>query len=132
MLVMAGTLKRANPDTNEDAVLIRAMRDANVPKFLKDDLPLFAAIVQDLFPTVAISEPDYTFLKKQITESIRTLGFQPKEEFITKVIFLQETFAVRFGVMLVGPTGGGKTACYEVLADVMTSLRKKDHPDRQF
>jgi len=51
VLVMAGSLKRANPDTNEDAVLIRAMRDANVPKFLKDDLPLFAAIVQDLFPT---------------------------------------------------------------------------------
>ena len=52
MLVMAGSLKRANPDINEDAVLIRAMRDANVPKFLKDDLPLFAAIIQDLFPTV--------------------------------------------------------------------------------
>ena len=45
VLVMAGSLKRANPDINEDAVLIRAMRDANVPKFLKDDLPLFAAII---------------------------------------------------------------------------------------
>lgn len=45
VLVMAGALKRSNPDINEDAVLIRAMRDANVPKFLKDDLPLFAAII---------------------------------------------------------------------------------------
>jgi dynein heavy chain len=52
VLVMAGSLKRANADMFEDAVLIRAMRDANVPKFLKDDLPLFAAIIQDLFPTV--------------------------------------------------------------------------------
>ena len=63
VLVMAGSLKRSNPDTNEDAVLIRAMRDANVPKFLKDDLPLFAAIIQDLFPTASISESDYTMLK---------------------------------------------------------------------
>jgi len=55
VLVMAGSLKRANPDLNEDAVLIRAMIDSNVPKFLKDDLPLFNAIVQDLFPTVEIS-----------------------------------------------------------------------------
>jgi ABC-type branched-subunit amino acid transport system ATPase component len=31
--------------------------------------------------------------------------------------------------MLVGPTGGGKTACYNVLADVMTSFREKGHPD---
>jgi len=45
VLVMAGGLKRSNPDDPEDAVLIRAMKDANVPKFLKDDLPLFSAIV---------------------------------------------------------------------------------------
>jgi dynein heavy chain len=41
VLVMAGTLKRSQPDLKEDVVLIRAMRDSNVPKFLKDDLPLF-------------------------------------------------------------------------------------------
>jgi len=49
-----------------------------------------------------------------------------------KVIYLYETFAVRFGVMLVGPTGGGKTCCYEVLADVMTTLREQNHPDKMF
>lgn len=49
-----------------------------------------------------------------------------------KVIYLYETFNVRFGVMLVGPTGGGKTTCYEVLADVMTTLREQNHPDRSF
>ncbi len=41
-LAMAGSLKRANPPLVEDGVLNRAMRDANVPQFLKDDLPLFA------------------------------------------------------------------------------------------
>lgn len=59
VLVMAGTLKRDNPSLNEDAVLIRAMRDSNVPKFLRDDLPLFSAIIQDLFPSVEITESDY-------------------------------------------------------------------------
>lgn len=34
--------------------------------------------------------------------------------------------------MLVGPTGGGKTTCYEVLAHVMTTLRNANHPDRSF
>lgn len=41
VLVMAGALKRSQPDLKEDVVLIRAMRDSNIPKFLKDDLPLF-------------------------------------------------------------------------------------------
>lgn len=59
VLVMAGGLKRSNPDKAEDLVLIRALRDSNVPKFLADDLPLFAAIVQDLFPGVEIPSNDY-------------------------------------------------------------------------
>lgn len=50
VLVMAGALKRAEPSVSEDIVLIRAMRDSNVPKFLSHDIPLFNAIVQDLFP----------------------------------------------------------------------------------
>jgi dynein heavy chain len=56
VLVIAGNLKRANPELSEDVLLIRAMRDANVPKFLADDLPLFNGIVQDLFPNVQIPE----------------------------------------------------------------------------
>lgn len=34
VLVMAGTLKRENPDIHEEATLIRALRDSNLPKFL--------------------------------------------------------------------------------------------------
>ena len=50
VLIMAGQLKRANPKVPEDVVLIKAMKNSNVPKFLKDDLPLFNAIITDLFP----------------------------------------------------------------------------------
>ena len=38
---MAGSLKRENPDIDEDVVLIRALRDSNLPKFLSDDALLF-------------------------------------------------------------------------------------------
>ncbi len=34
VLVMAGSLKRENPDIREDITLIRALRDSNLPKFL--------------------------------------------------------------------------------------------------
>lgn len=36
VLVMAGSLKRSNPDLSEDIVLIRAIRDSNIPKFLSE------------------------------------------------------------------------------------------------
>ena len=46
---------------------------------------------------------------------IDEMQLQKKKEFIIKVIQLFETFNVRFGVMLVGPTGSGKTTSYQVL-----------------
>ena len=112
---MAGSLKRANPTLVEDGVLIRAMRDANVPKFLKEDLPLFSAIIQDLFPGVEITENDYGNFKDAVEQMIDDAELQKNPAFVIKVIQLFETFNVRFGVMLVGPTGSGKTKCYEVL-----------------
>ena len=51
---MAGNLKRSFPDQKEDILLIKAMCDSNIPKFLNDDLPLFNAIVGDLFQNVQI------------------------------------------------------------------------------
>ena len=66
VLVMAGALKRKEKHLSENVVLIRAMRDSNIPKFLKDDLPLFSALVQDLFPGVEIPAVDYGELQKAI------------------------------------------------------------------
>lgn len=42
---MAGSLKRENPDIVEDLVLIRALRDSNLPKFLRDDATLFQVCI---------------------------------------------------------------------------------------
>ena len=35
---------------SEDLVLMRALRDMNLPKFVFDDVPLFLGLINDLFP----------------------------------------------------------------------------------
>ena len=82
----AGLLKMATPDMNEDQLLLRALRDVNVPKFLKDDLPLFENIIQDLFPGVKKPEIDYGNLMVQIKKSCGDHKLQAATSFLDKVI----------------------------------------------
>lgn len=129
---MAGGLKRANPTTDEELVLIRALRDSNVPKFLADDLPLFAAIVQDLFPGVVIPENDYGELLVALEEELDKAGLQKVPKFTAKIIQMFDIFNIRFGATLVGPAGTGKTTIYRILAALMTNLRDKGVKNQQF
>ncbi|KAI4873222.1 hypothetical protein NFI96_025127 [Prochilodus magdalenae] len=127
VLVMAGSLKRENPHLSEDVVLIRALRDSNLPKFLTDDAVLFGGILSDLFPGVTIPEHDYGVLQSTIHAALCARSLQPLPSMVGKVIQLYETMLVRHGVMLVGPTGGGKTTVYRVLADALQALYEAGH-----
>lgn len=55
-------------------------------------------------------------------------NLQPIDEHLTKNIQLYETMGVRWGVMLVGPTGSGKTSILHTLADALSKL----HSDQVF
>jgi len=132
VLVMAGSLKRAEPEEDENILLIRAMRDSNVPKFLSDDLPLFFAIVNDLFPGVDVPYIDYGALQVEIENALTKQSLQVVGALVAKTIQLFETFNVRFGVMLVGPTLGGKTTNYKTLANALTKLSADGHGDERY
>lgn len=122
VLVMAGALKRATPDQSEDITLICALRDSNLPKFLADDAVLFKGILGDLFPGVELPVQDYGDLEKAVISSMEHKNLQPIPALVTKTIQLYETMVVRWGVMLVGPTGGGKTSVLHSLANALTQL----------
>ncbi|XP_010013568.1 PREDICTED: dynein heavy chain 1, axonemal-like, partial [Nestor notabilis] len=119
----AGNLKRENPSMDEELICLRAIRDANVPKFLTDDLRLFSGIVSDLFPKIKEEPVDYGILEEAIRKSCIKENLKDTDGFVTKCIQLYETTVVRHGLMLVGPTGSGKTKSYQVLAAAMTSLK---------
>ena len=105
---MAGQLKRENPQIQEDLVLIRALRDSNLPKFLSDDATLFKVILpiviimyrfirytlqgilSDLFPGVVLPEHDYGVLQSAIETATSSRGLQV----IKQQVLVHDNFSV--------------------------------------
>jgi dynein heavy chain, axonemal len=54
VLVVAGSFKRAEPNIAEEALLMRALRDFNIPKITAADMEIFFGLLGDLFPGVEV------------------------------------------------------------------------------
>jgi len=52
VLVVAGGFKRAEPELPEEALLMRALRDFNIPKIVYADTFIFFGLLGDLFPNI--------------------------------------------------------------------------------
>ncbi|KAL7875326.1 hypothetical protein SRHO_G00062960 [Serrasalmus rhombeus] len=153
VLVVAGALKRADTARPEDQVrffllhckvlscdyrsraltcrppteqvLLRALRDFNVPKMVTEDVPVFLGLLGDLFPGVEVprrTDPDFEQLVRQ---SALELRLQPEDPFILKVIQLEELMSVRHSVFVVGNAGSGKSQILRTLYKTYFNMRRK-------
>ncbi|XP_034645210.1 dynein heavy chain 17, axonemal-like [Trachemys scripta elegans] len=109
VLVVAGSLKRGDPGRPEDQVLMRALRDFNIPKIVTDDLPVFMGLIGDLFPALDVPRKRDLNFEKIIKQSILELKLQAEESFVLKVVQLEELLQVRHSVFVIGNAGSGKT-----------------------
>lgn len=66
-------------------VLMRALRDFNMPKILTEDVNIFLGLLGDLFPGLEVErERNYEF-EKTVRKTTLDLRLQPEETFILKV-----------------------------------------------
>ena len=118
VLVVAGKLKRADPDKSEEEVLMRALRDFNIPKIVNEDLTVFMGLIVDLFPGLDVPRKADEVFEKQIVEAITSRNLQPEEAFVLKVVQLEELLEVRHSVFIIGLAATGKSSVLRALFDV--------------
>ncbi|XP_017386886.1 dynein heavy chain 9, axonemal isoform X2 [Cebus imitator] len=117
VLVVAGSLKRGDPDRPEDQVLMRSLRDFNIPKIVTDDMPIFMGLIADLFPALDVPRRRDPNFEALVRKAIVDLKLQAEDNFVLKVVQLEELLAVRHSVFVVGGAGTGKS-------QVLRSLHK--------
>ena len=138
-----GASKRGNMDKPESYLVYQTLRDMNLSKLVAQDVPLFLSILADLFPSMsAPPKAQYPDMENALKEEVEKAGliFYEGPEgsegtrggWVGKVIQLYETTKVRHGIMLVGPTGGGKSRIFALLRGVLDKIMGIQHKESRF
>ncbi|KAM4697873.1 dynein axonemal heavy chain 11-like [Rhinophrynus dorsalis] len=123
VLVVAGSLKREDRSKPEDQVLMRALRDFNLPKIVTNDVTIFLGLINDLFPLLEVPRKRDMKLEQMVRQSISELRLQPEENFILKITQLEELLAVRHSVFVVGNAGTGKSTILKTLHRTYSNMK---------
>ena len=129
VLVVAGSFKRAEPSLPEDALLMRALRDFNIPKIVREDEVVFFGLLGDLFPGIDPPRKCDENFKACVEQACLKLGNDPDKMFCLKVAQLEELLSIRHCVFVMGPPGSGKSQCWRTLVEAR-NLREPEMPTR--
>ncbi|XP_033840356.1 dynein heavy chain 9, axonemal isoform X2 [Periophthalmus magnuspinnatus] len=125
VLVVAGSLKRGDTQRAEDQVLMRALRDFNIPKIVTDDMPVFMGLIRDLFPALDVPRKRDMDFEKHVRQSILNLKLQAEDNFVLKVVQLEELLAVRHSVFVIGNAGTGKSQVLRALQRTYQNTKRR-------
>ena len=102
----------------------------NLSKLVAQDTPLFLSLLNDLFPgfeNELASQGGDEDVSTAISEYVSSEALVHHEDWVAKVHQLNDTVAVRHGIMVIGPAGGGKSQIVSCLANVRSKLSGTQH-----
>ena len=79
------SFQRGDPGRPEEEVLMRALRDFNIPKIVTDDVPVFMGLIGDLFPALDVPRKRDMDFERTVKQAALDLLLQPEDNFSLKV-----------------------------------------------
>jgi dynein heavy chain 1 len=118
LLVSAGALKRKAIEGKENfdlaleekmAIITGACNNI-LPKLVAEDVSTFSEILKDVFPGAEVSSMENDALRDQMVKICEEKGLVASENFVQKMLQLNQVIASRHGIMVVGNSCVGKVS----------------------
>jgi len=125
VLITAAMLKRRMKNSSEDDIIMLSIKDVNLPKFVAQDIDIFKAILQDLFPGNTLDEKENQRMEEVISRTMKAQKQNPHPLFRLKIYQLSEMIKTRHGLMLVGEALSGKSTVFKTLSQTLNTLAQE-------
>ncbi|XP_007951321.1 cytoplasmic dynein 1 heavy chain 1 [Orycteropus afer afer] len=112
----------------EQEILIQSVCETMVPKLVAEDIPLLFSLLSDVFPGVQYHRGEMTALREELRKVCQEmyLTYGDGEEvggmWVEKVLQLYQITQINHGLMMVGPSGSGKSMAWRVLLKALERL----------
>ncbi|XP_069664408.1 cytoplasmic dynein 2 heavy chain 1 isoform X2 [Haliaeetus albicilla] len=105
----------AKQEINESHMVVQALRLNTMSKLTFADCARFDALVKDVFPGIDFKDVEYAELTTALQQVFEEANLEIISTQIKKALELYEQLRQRMGVVIVGPSGGGKSTLWRML-----------------
>jgi dynein heavy chain 1 len=133
LLISAGGSKRKIMESSESStdhdilstetsVLVKTACDNVLPKLVTEDVTVFSSILSEVFPGSSVYQMEDATLKEQLECICKKMHYVTGDNWLQKILQLRQVLEMRHGVMLVGPSGVGKSSALKVLVQGLEKI----------
>jgi dynein heavy chain 2 len=108
----------------ETEIIVKAARFNTMSKLTFADSKRFDALLKDIFPNVKITEFEYDELKKALGQVFHENKLIFNKIQLKKALEVYEQLRQRMGVVIVGPSGSGKSVLWRMLKEALIKTGK--------
>ncbi|KAK6094055.1 dynein heavy chain [Batrachochytrium dendrobatidis] len=110
----------------EQSVLYQSIQETVFPKLVKTDVILADRILKDVFPGIQSTDVSLAKLKQEIIAACDRHHLIVTDQWLEKVVQLYNIQNIHHGVMIVGPSGSGKSLVRKVLFEALDKIENAD------
>ncbi|XP_070577189.1 cytoplasmic dynein 1 heavy chain 1-like [Ptychodera flava] len=105
----------------EQEILIQSVFETMVPKLVAEDIPLLHSLLSDVFPGVPYTQAEMKTLRRELLKVceenylVYGEGDDAGSLWVEKVLQLYQISQLNHGLMMVGPSGSGKSCAWKTL-----------------